>query len=534
MASSGFGNNRLATGFHKTRAILAEQAAINPTGQIAPLSATSSSGASAEDAIELSDDELSSDGGGMLLNVGNVSSPQPTTRMAIDNESESEEEGELVSPKADDHDMPNATRSQNLLDETDAHASQPGALDGHALVRLADLSQPELELQIRYVFSYLKRDEIDPNCFAVCLECLQQGHMQETCPENICTHCGSVGEHPSRICPSVARCTRCRERGHSADDCATGITVTTVPCDLCSSLGHPEQSCPERFFPPPRPTQRARVTLWVYCCHCASKSHYVGDCPDLLPSFAPSWSIKPMDPDQIINLSLGSNMKTLEMEAENRGLRPQGLSIKGKAGLHHAGRPASRFSDNNGSEDEFLRPKIEAGRRIQSGRHEFTFRASERFPPPSSDRPADAGYDRYNPPSTSRNQRPRNDWYSTDSFGQRQSKSPSPSHREDFYDTETFRRRSRSPRVFNDSRVDRVRARSPRMPPPTTAGQPQTRHPPVNRPNGGVSVNLPVRRGSSGVNYPPSQQYDQPTGNGGSTKTTKKKSKQNKAATRNG
>lgn len=365
--------------------------------------------------------------------------------------------------------------------------------------------------------------------------------MQETCPENICTHCGSVGEHPSRICPSVARCTRCRERGHSADDCATGITVTTVPCDLCSSLGHPEQSCPERFFPPPIPTQRTRVRLWVYCCHCASKSHYVGDCPDLLPSFAPSWSIKSMDPDQIVNLSLGSNMKALEMEAENRGLRPQGLSIKGKAGLHHAGHPASRFSDNNGSEDEFIRPRIETGRRIQSGRHEFTFRASERFPqPPSNNRPADAGYDRYNPPSTSRNQRPRNDWYATDSFGQRQSKSPSPSHRDDFDDTETFRRRSRSPRVFNDPRDDRMRARSPRMHPPAAAGQPnyrdgpdaQTRHPPVNRPNSGVSVNLPVRRGSSGANYPPSQQYDQPTGNGGSLKTTKKKSKQSKATTR--
>lgn len=544
MSSTGFGNNRLATGFHKTRAILAEQAAVKPASPSAPLSVTSSPGASAEDAIEISDDESSSEGGGMLLNVGDGFSAQPSGLMTIDNEDQSEEEGELRVPEPDNpktvaesfNAKQSATDSRLLPNPQIARASGPGADNEHAQIRLGDLSQPDFELQTRYVFTSLDRHQIDLNWPAACLGCLQHGHMKDSCPDNTCTYCGLVGEHPARLCPTITRCTRCRERGHTVDDCHARTTVTTVPCDLCGSLGHPELSCPERFFPPRVQPETAPVRLWIYCCNCASKSHYVGDCPDLGESFVTSWSTKSINHSQIINLSLGSNMRDLELQAENRGLRPQGLSIKGRAGLHHADHSGDRHSDNsNSSDDDFLRPKIDNGRQNHSARHDFSFRAPNHLPSPS-DRPRDAAYDRYNPPSTSLNRRPRNDWYATDSFGQRHSRSPEPEmsqprRRNGVNDSENLRRRSRSPAVFDGSRTDRVR-------------------PPLPAVKGAMSINLPVRRGSSNANDGSGQAIGSATAGGshidngaaksnengqqigttGAVKMTARKSKQTKVA----
>ncbi|KAK5050340.1 hypothetical protein LTR84_003621 [Exophiala bonariae] len=545
MASPGFGNNRLVTGFHKTRVILAEQAALAQQNQSAPPSTTSSPGASAEDAIEISDDESSSEGGGMLLNVDNAFRPQSGDVMVVDIDSQSEEEGELRESDPDHSKTAaeilisnqNATDPRLLPNQQNIHVSRPDAHDEYTPRRLADLSEHEFELQTRYVFTSLKRDEIDLAWPAFCLGCLKQGHMKETCPEILCKHCGLVGEHPARLCPSVTRCTRCRERGHSAVDCDVWTTVTATPCDLCGGLGHPEPSCPERFFPSRVQSETGPLELWISCCNCASKSHYVGDCPDLGQSFVTSWSTRSISQKQIINLSLGSNMQELEAQAGNRGLRPQGLSIKGRAGLHHAGNAGGRPSDNNSSEDEFLRPRIGTGQRNQPPRHDFSFRAPERLPPPAS-RPGDAGYDRYNPPSTSLNQRPRNDWYATDSFGQQRPKSPGPemsqSHRGNGANArENFRRRSRSPHVLDGSRMDRVR-------------------PPLPAMKGAISINLPVRRGSNDGNGSPTQatgvaktgnshtnggvaqsaQNDRLTGSTGAMKMTSKKSKQTKAATR--
>lgn len=557
MPTSGFGNNRLATGFHKTRAILAEQAALASTSQNTPLSATSSPGASADDAIEISDDDSSSESGGMLLNVGNATLLQHDDLMAIDDEGE---DTELQARKSKHQEsvaqqfisVQNATPPRLLEGDSRTHVLQPGAVDQQSPLRLADLSEPDLEMQFRYIFSYLKRDEIDLDRLAVCLACLREGHVQESCPENICTHCGIAGEHSSRLCPSNSRCTKCRERGHTSDRCIAGIKVTTVPCDLCGILGHVETSCSERFFPPSVQAVGVPVKIWVSCCHCASKSHYVGDCPELDQDFALKWSMKSIDHNQIINLSLGSNMRELEMQAENRGLRPQGLSIKGRAGLHHAGNSSTRLTENNSSEDEFIRPKIEPSRRNYSGRHDFSFRSSEPFGPLPS-RQGDSGYDRYNATSTQRSQRPRNDWYSTDSFGQRKVRSPSPglsySHRDDFDGSENFRRRSRSPRIFDGSTADKIRARSPRMRAPGANDthnrrddlEHPTQQPSAAQQKGGISINLPMRRGSSNTKLSLSQaneaegtskgRQDESSSRGaGHVKPTKKKSKQTKAA----
>lgn len=530
MASSGFGNNRLATGFHKTRAILAEQVAFpSTTPQRAPQSVASSPGNSADDAIEISDDDdSSSESGGMLLNVGDATILQPHHLMAVDDDGEMEEgetkddEGlEARNPETKESvasESPliqSTSQTGSLQSDQSGNVERPGTSDTHGRLRLADLSQPELELQFRYIFSYLKREEVDLGRSPVCLGCLQEGHMQASCPEKACIHCGIADKHPSRLCPLVSRCVKCRERGHTSDDCIMGIKVTTVPCDLCGILGHIEDSCPERFFPPSFQVVSSPARVWVSCCHCASKSHYVGDCPELDQNFAPRWSMKSIDYTQIINLSLESNMRTLEKEAENRGLRPEGLSIKGRAGIHYAGNSGTGLSDDDSSEDNFIRPRIETSVRNHTARHDFSFRAPERFPPRSA-RLGDTGYDRYNP-STHRSQRPRNDWYSTDSFGQRRSRSPSPARlqprRDDFDDPGIFRRRSRSPREFDRSRADRIRARSPRVRAPSANNIPPhrddsdhlTQQPLAGRPKDDISIKLPVRKGSTHSNIPTSQ-----------------------------
>ncbi|KEF51808.1 uncharacterized protein A1O9_12145 [Exophiala aquamarina CBS 119918] len=570
MASSGFGNNRLATGFHKTRAILAEQtAATSTTSQQAPQSVASSPGNSADDAIEISDDEdSSSESGGMLLNVGNATNLHPHDLMAVDDESEMEEgetrDDEGLEPRNSETKgsvlpesmlIQSASQTGSLQSDLRGHNQRTDTSDPHGRLRLADLSQPELELQFRYIFSHLEREQVDLDRSAVCLGCLQEGHTQASCPERACYHCGIVSKHPARLCPLVSRCTLCRERGHTSDHCLTGIKVTTVPCDLCGILGHIEDSCPERFFPPFYQAASSPARVWVSCCHCASKSHYVGDCPELDQNFAPRWSMKSVDYTQIINLSLESNMRRLEREAESRGLRPKGLSIKGRAGMHHAGKSGTVSDDS--SENDFIRPRIETSVRTHSARHNFSFRAPERFPP-RPNWPEDTNFDRYNP-STHRNQRLRNDWYSTDSFGQRKSRSPSPgllrSRRGDLDDTGTFRCRSRSPYEFDRSRADHIRARSPRVRAPSANNilnrrdnsKHSTQQPLENRPKDDIAINLPVRKGSTNANGNETQKsgnnrgFDggQQSRQGGSMSrgaplptSMKKKSKQTKATAR--
>jgi hypothetical protein len=92
-----------------------------------------------------------------------------------------------------------------------------------------------------------------------------------------------------------------------------------------------------------------------------SKDHLVGDCSLANKVTTARWSLKAYAPGSIINMSTGKCAEVMEHEAANRGLRPEGLKIKGRAGRHNAGVPSVPQASEPGEEEEpFLRPSVKA------------------------------------------------------------------------------------------------------------------------------------------------------------------------------
>ena len=331
-----------------------------------------------------------------------------------------------------------------------------------AVVRLANLSADELEKQVRYTLFHLNRDQIDLSRLAVCMTCLQEGHLAKTCPENNCVHCGGQNQHSSRTCPKYRLCLRCRQRGHDSYVCTSKLIENGVPCDLCGLGDHFENKCPQRYFPVQTPASD-KLDLWVSCCNCGSDVHLVGDCPELLPRTAQqaaAWSLRTLNHTQINNLSLATGTRRLEKEALNRNMRPQSLNIRGRANQYSHLHPNR---DDDDDEEPFLRQPV--GRRNDSPRKSNHIRFSER----------EAMHDMYRPAPDYRSDAPAG----RDRPDMPEHRSP-PLNRDDrnnrragYYDTDSFgrqRRRSRSP-DFNSHRaappgVDRWQPPLPREPPP--------------------------------------------------------------------
>ncbi|KIW38461.1 uncharacterized protein PV06_09422 [Exophiala oligosperma] len=545
--TSGFGNNRLATGFKGPSSLMPEPQLENPS---APSNAPISPGGSVDDAIEISSDEgESSEGGVMVINIDDTSStgPEPEPRVNGDKDKILEVKKDTAMSGITNEDMsaPQDTTDQDV--EMQLHAENQRHLDASlygvqgsspttadTVLRLRDLSKTQLALQLKYAYFDTNEEDVNLNLPVTCLTCLTSGHTEQTCPEHVCPHCSAIDEHPSRLCPNVTRCSHCREQGHSAESC-TGMKVTTVPCDLCGSLHHTEWSCARRFFKSGTIDETKPIALWISCCKCASKMHLVGDCPDARKTDTARWSLKPFASVQVTNLNLESRTKQLEHEAMNRGIRPDGLKIRGRAGVHTAGAPDVAQQPDEDNEQPFLGPRVK-----NQPKAEFTFR----HPLPS--KPQGGHFDRYNPPPASHAQSSRqpNNWYATDSFGQPRSTSPSRSGRRG---DDQLRRRSRSPRGSDGQRGDRRRS-----PPASRDGPGSTDHqgshgpsdfhsagPPINQPRQGISIQLPLRRGSNNnENQPPALKKAQtgPNSNdapkNSASAGSKKKSRKGKANAR--
>lgn len=544
----GFGNNRLATGFKGPSSLVPESCPENPTTiSNAPLSP----GGSIDDAIEISSDDGSSEDGGMVINIDDTSSIRPSPETGVDGDKDKMPEVKKDTTMSDgkDEDIPARQDSIDRDVEMQLHAENQQHLDASlngvqtststkpdTVLRLKDLSEDQLAAQLKYAFFDTSREDVDLNLPVICLTCLTSGHTEQTCPEHVCTHCAAIGEHVSRLCPKVARCSRCREQGHGADSC-TGMKVTTVPCDLCAGLNHTELSCPRRFFKSGTIDGTKSVSLWISCCKCASKVHLVGDCPDADKMATARWSLKPFEFVQVTNLSLESHTKQMEHEAMNRGMRPDGLKIRGRAGIHTAGAPDAIQQPDEDSDQPFLGPRV-----MNQPKAEFTFRHPHHPLDPPHSQSQDAYFDRYNPPTASHTQSSRqpNNWYATDSFGQLRSTSPLRSGRRG---DEHLRRRSRSPGGYNGQRGDRRRS-----PPAPRDGSRSTDYqvsygpsdfrpgPPINPPRQGISIQLPLRRGSSNNETQPpvlKKAQKDPKSNGAPNNSastgSKKKSKKGKA-----
>ena len=390
--SPSLGQNRLRTGFGQRTAIYAtDTSSEGGSRQTTKGLSTHNSmtGESPNEAIEISDDtdvEEHSDDGGILINVdheedesyANTEQDADVPDQISDGEvAESDyepEPGQVSQPALaylDEHGSDDAhIRSQGELDRSDAMTAKeiakrsgPFTVDagGSRTKRLADLSPEDLERQIKYTLFGLDRNQIDLSRPVICTSCLQEGHLGTTCPEANCSHAGHQNKHSSRMCPRIRRCLRCRERGHDVDDCTAKLCESDVICDFCGA-DHLEDVCLNRFFPAQRQMPQGEVSLWVSCSNCASRTHLVGDCPSTsITVRTMRWSLRALDPNKVVNLSLQSGIRKMEQEAENRCLRPpgqaqRGLQMKGRGLGPRQRSPPRRHSDS--SNEHLLRPRV--------------------------------------------------------------------------------------------------------------------------------------------------------------------------------
>jgi len=466
-------------------------------------------------ANEIYDLTTEDDDGGMILNVEGgdpapiVISDDEDSEQTEDEDDDGEHgdddgieelkdrEGSHVKSRTLDDDLEEGEERENVIptdatkmdvsQERDATATDtediPFVIDTNpsapAQVCLKDLNPDQLEAQIRYAFWHLERHGIDLARPARCLHCQGEGHIDEKCPQKTCTHCNAYTDHESALCPTIQRCHRCREQGHMKRDC-TGMKNTTKPCDLCSLPGHQEEECPLKHYIHIKVPLSEKVNLWISCCACGSRAHLVGDCPDIPREQAARWSLRSFDSSQIVNLSIQTGINKLEKEAENRNMRPTGMKIKGRAGMHHA--DAGRRDESDSDDlDFFSHPPISRDARPDPYRPQSNQR-QERF-------------DRFNPPArTDAYRPPRNGFYSTDSFGRPRSRSPASSRYNDYP-----RRRSPS---FDRSSIDSWRPGNSFTQPNTRRGQSPSRaqqrgRPAQTVPKSGVPIQLPTRKGSN-------------------------------------
>lgn len=368
-ATSGFGNNRLATGFHATFGTALET---NVAAQQDPVAGSQDPGLSVTNAIEISEEEQEeeeSDDGGMLINVDTPRDRELPQAMDVDKDTHTRNpntRGPIPSTRETTRSLSH-TR-QDTHEELQDNASQspssmPPVTDNASGPLLADLSQDELDLQLKYAYFDVDADDIDLNQPAACLNCLRLGHAQQSCPEMMCAHCST--KHPPYLCPALQRCSKCRLRGHTAGSC-TCQKDTTIPCDFCGLLSHVEQACPQRFFACQRTATNKAMKLWISCCICLSNDHLVGDCPRAILAAQSRWSLRSFDPKSIINLSSQPEAKRREKEAASRGLRPEGLEIRGHASRHNVGGPRAAPQADEPGKEQFLR----GGRQSRSSRRE--------------------------------------------------------------------------------------------------------------------------------------------------------------------
>ncbi|KAK2741167.1 hypothetical protein FQN55_008430 [Onygenales sp. PD_40] len=208
-------------------------------------------------------------------------------------------------------------------------------------VTLADLTRKDLEIQAKYAFYNLAREELDLSLSVRCIDCMKDGHLSEVCPSKECEHCGAWAVHESRFCSSWMRCQRCRERGHEASNCPSPLKGSAVeePCDFCGSSEHAEAECDFIWKLPKRTPTSGQIFISISCSYCTSSHHLLGDCPKRdFPMNSSSFSLKNYDP------SILSNLNTFPHAPTGRGdasAKSSGYKIRGRA----SGRSPSPESD---------------------------------------------------------------------------------------------------------------------------------------------------------------------------------------------
>ena len=276
---------------------------------------------------------------------GSDSESESGSRNGSESEGESESEskialnGSVASSEVVDEMIEYSNSGQAPKDESHQAQANIAASNRNARI-LADLNPQELNAQMRYFYITKTSKDIDRNTPVRCLVCAQYGHVSEACESLTCTACGAYNQHITQKCPKLARCSKCRERGHDRLDCPyklKNIAQAEIICDLCQRTGHTEEECELVWRTSGRlwDSNLSHDNLRLSCYECGRSGHLGNGCPTRRPGKPPGTSSWGIGNEQVLDKS-GS-----------------GISIKGRA--HH------EPIDVDESEDElakFHRPKV--------------------------------------------------------------------------------------------------------------------------------------------------------------------------------
>lgn len=254
---------------------------------------------------------------------------------------ESDSTSDTGSDSDNGDDMMNISDSERQVAEEVLRAPELKAMAGTKAARtLAELSDEDLNAQLRYFHVTRTINEVDQSTPVRCLVCASEGHMADICEQLTCNVCGVFNHHITQKCPSTAKCSKCREMGHDKENCPYKLkhmAQNEIVCDLCQRNGHIEENCELQWRTSGRPWQSSATgrNVRLSCYECGQAGHLGNDCPTRRP---------------------GKSLGTSTWGSGNRQ-----ISIKSKGELSIKGTAKQPIDIDDGEEDgtrSFVRPKV--------------------------------------------------------------------------------------------------------------------------------------------------------------------------------
>ncbi len=248
-----------------------------------------------------------------------------------DTDSSPEDSYGLTDHEGSDHPPNDTVRETDLKAISDIKAART----------LADLNGHDLDVQLRYFHITKIITEIDRQTPVRCLVCSSEGHMAGVCDQLICSVCDAFNHHTTQNCPSIARCSKCRELGHDKEHCLyklKNMVQNEIVCDLCQRHGHIEEVCELQWRTSGRPWEfnPELCSVRLSCYECGRPGHLGNDCPTRRPG------------KQLGSSSWGSGDNQISIKSKGE------ISIKGTA-RHDPIDVDKGYEEMSGA---FIRPKV--------------------------------------------------------------------------------------------------------------------------------------------------------------------------------